>query len=100
VPRGAEGIGIAQFQYDPDDAHGGFTSWNDFFTRRFRAGQRPVAAPDDDTIIVSACEAIVLIEADDPTIGLVAFVPIGMSEVSSCLPTVRVRTELAAAQRA
>jgi hypothetical protein len=78
VPRGAEGIGIAQFQYDPDDAHGGFTSWHDFFTRRFRAGQRP-----DDTIIVSACEAIVLIEADDPTIGLVAFVPIGMSEVSS-----------------
>ena len=48
------------------------------------------------TIIVSAWEAFVLIEADDPTIGLVAFVPIDMSEGSSCLPTARVRTELAA----
>jgi phosphatidylserine decarboxylase len=50
-------IGIEQFQHDPDDEHWGFTSWNDFFTRRFRDGQRPVACPDDDTVIVSACEA-------------------------------------------
>jgi phosphatidylserine decarboxylase len=32
-----------------------------------------------------ATRAIILIEADDPTIGLVAFVPVGMVEVSSCL---------------
>jgi phosphatidylserine decarboxylase len=32
-----------------------------------------------------AARAIILIEADDPVIGLVAFVPIGMSEVSSCM---------------
>ena len=31
-----------------------------------------------------AARAIILIEADDPVIGLMAFVPIGMSEVSSC----------------
>jgi phosphatidylserine decarboxylase len=31
-----------------------------------------------------AARAIVLIEADDPVIGLMAVVPIGMSEVSSC----------------
>jgi phosphatidylserine decarboxylase len=29
--------------------------------------------------------AIILVDADDPIIGLVAFVAIGMSEVSSCL---------------
>jgi phosphatidylserine decarboxylase len=32
-----------------------------------------------------AARAIILIEADDPVIGLVAFVPVGMSEVSSCM---------------
>jgi phosphatidylserine decarboxylase len=179
-------VGMDQFEHDPDDEHWGFRSWNDFFTRRFRDGQRPVASPDDDKVIVSACEstpygisthvraqdrfwiksqpyslrdmlanddsadqfvggtvyqaflsatnyhrwhspvagtvvrafvkggtyyseadsegadatepqnsqsylahvaarAIVLIEADDPVIGLMAFVPVGMSEVSTCL---------------
>lgn len=177
--------GIEQFDHDPDDEHWGFTSWNDFFTRRFADGQRPVAAADDDSVIVSACEskpygiaadvqrqdrfwiksqpyslqdmlagddavgqfvggtvyqaflsatdyhrwhspvagtivrafnvagtyyseadsegadaveptnsqaylthvaarAVFLIQADDPAIGLVAFIPVGMSEVSSC----------------
>jgi phosphatidylserine decarboxylase len=32
-----------------------------------------------------AARAIILIDADDPVIGLVAFVPIGMSDVSSCI---------------
>ena len=32
-----------------------------------------------------AARAVFLIEADNPVIGLVAFVPVGMSEVSSCL---------------
>jgi phosphatidylserine decarboxylase len=35
----------------------GFASWDDFFTRQFRPGRRPVAAPDDDSVIVNACEA-------------------------------------------
>lgn len=47
----------AQFVCDPDAPHHGFTSWDDFFTRRFRDGQRPVAAPDDDSVVVSACES-------------------------------------------
>lgn len=50
-------IGMDQFEHDPDDEHWGFTSWNDFFTRRFTEGARPVAAPDDDTVVVSACES-------------------------------------------
>ncbi len=185
-PEARRVIDIDQYEHDPDDEHWGFTSWNDFFTRRFKEGRRPVAAPDDDKVIVSACEskpygistdvqrrdrfwiksqpysleemlagdpavdefvggtvyqaflsatnyhrwhspvagtivrafnvggtyyseadtegkgatepqnsqaylahvaarAVILIEADDPAIGLVAFVPVGMSEVSSCL---------------
>jgi phosphatidylserine decarboxylase len=32
-----------------------------------------------------AARAVILTEADDPVIGLMAFVPVGMSEVSSCL---------------
>ena len=177
---------IDQFQLDLDDEHWGFRSWNDYFTRKFKPGERPIADPDDDKVIVSACEstpyaiqadvkrhdrfwikaqpyslqdmlanddsvghfvggtvyqafldahsyhrwhspvsgtirkafvvdgtyyaeaesegedpegpkksqgyiahiatrAIILIEADDPSIGLMAFLPIGMVEVSSCV---------------
>ena len=50
-------VGMDQFVVDPDDEHWGFTSWNDFFTRRFRDGERPVAAPEDDAVVVSPCEA-------------------------------------------
>jgi phosphatidylserine decarboxylase len=179
-------VGIEQYEHDPQDEHWGFASWNDFFTRRFKDGERPVASPKDDKVIVSACEstpygistdvqrqdrfwiksqpysledmlanddsvdefvggtvyqaflsatnyhrwhspvagtivraflqpgtyyseadaegkdaveptnsqsylahvavrAIILVEADDPVIGLMAFVPVGMSDVSSCL---------------
>jgi phosphatidylserine decarboxylase len=50
-------VGIEQFEYDPEDEYWGFSSWNDFFTRRFKDGERPVASPDDDKVIVSACES-------------------------------------------
>ncbi|MGQ7933598.1 phosphatidylserine decarboxylase family protein [Paraburkholderia sp. D1E] len=50
-------IGLSQFICDPDQPYWGFASWNDFFTRRFRNGVRPVDEPDNDKIIVSACEA-------------------------------------------
>ena len=50
-------VGIEQFEHDPADKRWGFTSWNDFFTRRFKDGLRPVAAPEDDTVIVNACES-------------------------------------------
>jgi phosphatidylserine decarboxylase len=53
----ATAISIAQYQYDPNDEYWGFESWNDFFTRRFKDGERPVADPDDDKVIVSACES-------------------------------------------
>lgn len=46
-----------EFVCDPALPYRGFASWDDFFTRRFRAGQRPVAAPGDDAVIVNACES-------------------------------------------
>jgi phosphatidylserine decarboxylase len=185
-PEAERAVGMEQYEYDPQDEYWGFASWNDFFTRRFKDAARPLASPDDDKVIVSACEstpyglstdvkrqdrfwiksqpysledmlanddsvdqfvggtvyqaflsatnyhrwhspvagtivrafvqagtyyseadaegkdavepmnsqsylahvavrAIVLIEADDPVIGLMAFVPVGMSDVSSCM---------------
>jgi phosphatidylserine decarboxylase len=50
-------IGIEDYQHDPNDPYWGFTSWNDFFTRRLAPGARPVASPNDDKVIVSACES-------------------------------------------
>jgi phosphatidylserine decarboxylase len=51
-------VGIEQFDYDAQAEHWGFASWNDFFTRRFKEGARPVDSPDDDKVIVSACESV------------------------------------------
>ncbi len=56
-PGAAKAIQIDQYQYDPDDEYWGFASWNDFFTRRLKDGQRPIADPDDGKVIVSACES-------------------------------------------
>jgi phosphatidylserine decarboxylase len=50
-------VGMDQYAHDPDDEHWGFASWNAFFTRRFKEGERPVASPADDAVIVSACES-------------------------------------------
>ena len=38
---------------DPADVHCGFTSFNDFFHRFIKLENRPVAEPDDPTVIVS-----------------------------------------------
>jgi phosphatidylserine decarboxylase len=46
-----------EFVCDPSKPHYGFTSWDDFFTRQFRAGVRPVASPADQDVIVNACES-------------------------------------------
>jgi phosphatidylserine decarboxylase len=50
-------VGMQQYEHNPDHEHWGFASWNDFFTRRFKDGERPVDSPDDDKVIVSACES-------------------------------------------
>ena len=37
--------------------HLGFTSWDDFFTREYNKGIRPVAEPNDQSVVTSACES-------------------------------------------
>ena len=46
-----------EFKCDPSKPYYGFTSWDDFFTRVFKDGQRPIASPEDDAVIVNACES-------------------------------------------
>ena len=46
-----------EFKCKPREKHHGFTSWDDFFTREFRDNRRPVASPDDDSIVANACES-------------------------------------------
>jgi len=46
-----------EFICDPAKPHHGFKSWDDFFTREFREGQRPLADPDNDSVITNACES-------------------------------------------
>jgi phosphatidylserine decarboxylase len=48
---------VQDFKCNPDLPYHGFTSWDNFFTREFREGRRPVASPEDDTVIANACES-------------------------------------------
>lgn len=48
---------VNEFVCSPGQPYYGFTSWDDFFTRQFRSGQRPVASPGDNSVIVNACES-------------------------------------------
>jgi phosphatidylserine decarboxylase len=45
------------FIHDPKAPHFGFKSWNDFFIRQLKPGVRPIAEPDNNSVIVSACES-------------------------------------------
>ncbi len=46
-----------EFVCDPSKPHYGFKSWDDFFIRQFREGVRPVAEPDNNSVIANACES-------------------------------------------
>lgn len=50
---------VKLYKCDPSAPHYGYKSWDDFFTRELRDGVRPVAFPDDDNVINSACESTV-----------------------------------------
>ena len=45
------------FVSDARQPYHGFASWDDFFTRSFRQGRRPLASPNDDKVIANACES-------------------------------------------
>ncbi|XP_028390654.1 L-tryptophan decarboxylase-like [Dendronephthya gigantea] len=46
-----------EFECDSSKLHYGFTSWDGFFARKYREGIRPVEAPDDNSVVVNACES-------------------------------------------
>lgn len=48
---------VQDFKCNPDLPYHGFTSWDNFFTRVFREGRRPVASPEDDAVIANSCES-------------------------------------------
>ncbi len=55
-PTGARATFIAAFDCpDTNDPHYGFTSWDNFFTRQFNSGVRPIASGDD--VIANSCES-------------------------------------------
>lgn len=56
-PEAVKELELDEYIIDKTDKHYGFISWNDFFTRRFKLGMRPVEAPDDPYVIVNACES-------------------------------------------
>jgi phosphatidylserine decarboxylase len=56
-PDAGKYVDMSLFVCEPDEPYYGYKSWNDFFTRRFKPGMRPVAGPADPGIVVSACEA-------------------------------------------
>jgi len=47
----------AMYVCEPSAPYRGFKSWDDFFTRQFRPGARPLAAPQDDAVVINACES-------------------------------------------
>jgi phosphatidylserine decarboxylase len=56
-PAALKAIHMDEFIHDTKAPFFGFKSWNDFFIRQFRPGVRPIADPDDQKVIVSACES-------------------------------------------
>ncbi|KAF8601105.1 hypothetical protein BDV93DRAFT_538606 [Ceratobasidium sp. AG-I] len=47
------------FICDPSAPHYGFQSWDDFFTRRFRPGVRPIEFSNESLVINNPCESTV-----------------------------------------
>jgi phosphatidylserine decarboxylase len=56
-PDARKALNLDEFKTSPKKPYLGFKSWNDFFIREFKPGMRPVADPEDDSVIVSACES-------------------------------------------
>ena len=48
---------MKNYKYNKNDPHWGYTSWNDFFSRSLAPGAREPDAPEDNKVIVSACDS-------------------------------------------
>ncbi|KAJ6520817.1 phosphatidylserine decarboxylase family protein [Mycena vulgaris] len=49
-------VANAPLQTKPQKYHG-YKSWDDFFTRQVCENARPVASPDDDSVVANCCES-------------------------------------------
>lgn len=56
-PAAIKELQLDEYITDTTDKYYGFKSWNDFFTRQFKPGMRPIDSPDDPYVIVNACES-------------------------------------------
>ena len=45
------------YECDPNAEFWGYASYDDFFVRKFRPNMRPIASPENDYVVVNACEA-------------------------------------------
>jgi phosphatidylserine decarboxylase len=53
----AKQLHMEDYNYEPEEEHWGFKSWNDFFTRTLKPGVRPIASPNDPHVITSCCDS-------------------------------------------
>jgi phosphatidylserine decarboxylase len=56
-PAALKALQMDDFVHDPKAPYFGFKSWNDFFIRQLKPSVRPVAEPDNNHVIISACES-------------------------------------------
>lgn len=56
---------MQDYQYNPAAPYWGFASWNAFFTRPLAPGARPIASPNDDKVVTSACDSTVYVVETD-----------------------------------
>ena len=59
-PFAYQDMKLYEFITKPSDPHWGWKSYNDFFHRRIKPEARPIAGPDDPSVIVSANDGHVL----------------------------------------
>jgi phosphatidylserine decarboxylase len=50
---------MQNYQYAADEKYWGFSSWNDFFTRKLKPGIRPIDDPQNHKVISGACDSTV-----------------------------------------
>jgi phosphatidylserine decarboxylase len=91
----ASAAGIASFasmpDYQVDDYIAGPSGWqtfNQFFARELRPGTRPIAAPGDDTVIVSPADAVFMgaWPVDEYSTVTVKGVPLSIPELLDASP--------------
>lgn len=56
-PEADRQMDFSQYEMDMTLPHAGFRSFNEFFARAVKPELRPIASPDDDSVVVSPCDS-------------------------------------------